>query len=311
MLLGVAGLLLSTMLAAQTIYIWTDEQGIEHFSDRPPGQPQADLKVQRARAEPADIVEVRQSGASNDPVWWFRNRLHGPVTLRVALEEASNVVSAPALPAMFELGPLEERELVTLGPLDLQQSWSYRFRTESQPGSRAARHAPSQPYRPPVAAGSRFRIGQAFEGAFSHDEPSSRHAVDIPMPTGTPVHAARGGIVMDMARYFHGSGLRLEYDGPRANYVRILHDDGSMGLYAHLDYEGVEVRLGQRVQRGQRIGRSGNTGYSTGPHLHFVVQLNRNLELISVPFEFEGPEGQGFRPSQGQQLIVVDPNRRP
>src|SRR5690625_5722784 len=81
---------------------------------------------------------------------------------------------------------------------------------------------------------------------------------------------------MDTARHFRRAGDNLEYFGPRANFVRILHDDGSMALYAHLDYGGVSVRDGQRVKRGQRIGRSGNTGFSTGPHLHFVVQVNRS-----------------------------------
>jgi murein DD-endopeptidase MepM/ murein hydrolase activator NlpD len=109
---------------------------------------------------------------------------------------------------------------------------------------------------------------------------------------------------MDVARYFHGAGEDFERDGPRANYVRILHEDGSMGLYAHLDYKGVRVSPGDRVERGERIGRSGNTGYSTGPHLHFAVQVNRDMQLTSVPFEFEGDDGAAVAPQPGQWLEV-------
>lgn len=289
--------------AAQTIYIWEDEDGIQHFSDRKPVTDR-EVTVQRADVEPEDLVAIRKAGTPESPVWLFRNRIHGPVTVRVSLVDADNVVSEPRLPAEFVLAGQAERELVTIGAYDDGRSWSYRFRTASVPGRPDARHAPARAYRPPIPAGSRFRIGQAFGGEHSHTEPAGFHAVDIQTPLGTPVHAARAGVVMDTARHFHGTGDNRERYGPRANFVRILHDDGSMGLYAHLDYEGVRVRPGQRVERGERIGRSGNTGYSTGPHLHFAVQLNRDMQLTSVPFEFEGPDGQAFEPRPGMTLEV-------
>ena len=73
--------------------------------------------------------------------------------------------------------------------------------------------------------------------------------------------------------------------------MRILHDDGTMAMYAHLKPEGVLVRIGQRVHAGQPIGLSGNTGFTTGPHLHFAVQVNRGMRLESVPFRMNGPQG--------------------
>src|SRR5690606_32818975 len=110
-------------------------------------------------------------------------------------------------------------------------------------------------------------------------------------PEGTPVLAAREGVVMQVESNFDRAGLDREKYGGRANFVRVVHDDGTMALYAHLKPEGVLARVGQRVRAGQQIGMSGNTGFTTGPHLHFVVQVNRGMRLVSIPFRMSGPSG--------------------
>jgi murein DD-endopeptidase MepM/ murein hydrolase activator NlpD len=62
-------------------------------------------------------------------------------------------------------------------------------------------------------------------------------------------------------------------NGPYANYIIIRHDDGTYGNYLHFKQNGVVVNEGQRVTMGKLIGFSGNTGYSTDPHLHFHVSV--------------------------------------
>ena len=85
--------------------------------------------------------------------------------------------------------------------------------------------------------------------------------LDFAAPWGTPVAAAASG--------------RVAYAGWRAGgwgyFVSIAHPAGVRTLYAHLSR--VDVRLGERVATGERIGLVGSTGYSTGPHLHFEVRL--------------------------------------
>ena len=71
--------------------------------------------------------------------------------------------------------------------------------------------------------------------------------------------------------------------------MRILHDDGTMSVYLHLKHRSVVVSEGQRVRTGELLAKSGNTGNSTGPHLHFVVQKNIGLETVSIPFAFNQP----------------------
>ena len=133
-----------------------------------------------------------------------------------------------------------------------------------------------------------MKIEQEFNRKFSHTDVQNKFAIDFGVPQGTPVYAARAGVVMQVESDFDKAGLDLEKYGGRANYVRILHDDGTMGLYAHLRPEGVLVRSGQRVKTGQQIGLSGNTGFTSGPHLHFAVQVNRGMALVSLPFRMTG-----------------------
>ena len=130
----------------------------------------------------------------------------------------------------------------------------------------------------------RFRLTQGANGKYSHFTRKGRYAMDIAMPEGTPIVASRGGMVVKTENHQSGRG-----NNPSGNYVRILHDDGTMGVYLHLMRGSVAVREGQRVEAGMQIGRSGNTGNSTGPHLHFVVQRNVGLALESIPFNFAQP----------------------
>jgi murein DD-endopeptidase MepM/ murein hydrolase activator NlpD len=93
---------------------------------------------------------------------------------------------------------------------------------------------------------------------------------------------------MQVESDFDKAGLDLEQYGGRANFVRIVHEDGTMAVYAHLQEDGVLVRPGQRVRTGQRIGTSGNTGFTTAPHLHIALQVNRGMRLESIPFRMQG-----------------------
>lgn len=275
---------------AQSVYVWTDENGIQHLSDRRPSAAY-EVTEQRAVAVPKDPVTMRNVGTEREPEYRFDNHLHGPVTVAVVFAKAENVVSDPPLPTLLEL-PARGQRSVLIGPLDRRSGWKYRIEMQAVPGSLDAGKDGAPVYRVPLRADTPIHIGQGFGGRFSHDTPGSFYAVDFSLPVGTPVVAARGGTVMDTARNFHRAGTDENRDGPRANYVRILHDDGTMAVYAHLDYGGVAVRDGQRVQAGQLIGRSGNTGYSTGPHLHFSIQVNYDMQLATIPFRMTDTKGR-------------------
>lgn len=282
-----AVLLAAPPLAAKKIYKYVDEQGIVHYSDR---KPKTDVEVEAipVRVEPSDIVRLRLDDSDSGRRALVFNTLAGPVEVELVFAEADNIRAIPPLPMRQVVAGESEVELARFEAMDYGRA---RFRVElgAVPGDPAARPDDVE-YALPVDSG-RWRIDQGFGGSFSHTEPQSRHAVDINVPEGTPVLAARGGVVMQVEDDFEGAGLDREKFAGRANHVRVLHPDGSMAVYAHLQPETVRVRQGQRISVGQVLGASGNTGFSTGPHLHFAVQVNRGMELVSIPFRLGGPDG--------------------
>lgn len=148
-----------------------------------------------------------------------------------------------------------------------------------------AQHDSNAVYYYPFAPGKTYRLVQGFGGGFSHYGPS-KYAVDFAMPVGTPVHAARGGTVIDV-EYRNDKGGSSRRYARYANYIVILHEDGTTGEYYHLRKNGVVVRQGDRISAGQLIGYSGNTGFSSMPHLHFAVyKAMENAKYQSIPFTF-------------------------
>lgn len=105
---------------------------------------------------------------------------------------------------------------------------------------------------------------------FHDQQEAMKHCIDFFLPKGTPVLAARDGVVVARESRYSKAYNSPEYVD-RANYVLIRHSDGEVSVYAHLQYRSVRCRVGQKVKRGQVIALSGQTGYAGYPHLHFGV----------------------------------------
>ena len=240
--------------------------------------------VPGAASEPAPVARLVLEPRDGATLAWAENLLAGPIEVMLHAD-GETPPAAPALPARATV-PARGRTLVArIGP---GTPGSHRLRLQAVPGHPQVRDAGVQ-YAWPLH-GAPLRVAQGWGGASSHRDPANRHAVDLAAPVGTPVLAARDGLVMQVESGFSEGAPDLRLDG-RANFVRILHDDGTMAVYAHLDASGVFVRPGERIRRGQRLGLSGSTGFSSGPHLHFVVQANRGMRLESLPFTMFGPGG--------------------
>lgn len=164
--------------------------------------------------------------------------------------------------------------------------------------------------RLPFADGNTFIVGQAFGGPLSsHSNINDQHALDINMPERTPIVAARDGVIVECEFGFTNNGgldIRLK---DKANHVLIQHSDGSLTQYAHLSPIPVSIKVGSVVHAGQLIGYSGNTGYSSGPHLHFAVLETHitpdgKIASVAVPFWFYAYRPRvEFIPTRGMPLI--------
>lgn len=171
-------------------------------------------------------------------------------------------------------------------------------------GHEDAVHDDDYLYRLPYADGMSYRVLQGFGSSFSH-RGIEQYAVDFKMSVGTPVHAARGGIVARVVEE-HDKGCWEDGCGQYANFIVIMHDDGTTGEYYHLQQDGSLVEVGDKVIAGQQIGLSGNTGHTTMPHLHFAVyRATTRARAQSIPVNFISADGVVYQPRRGHRYLAV------
>lgn len=274
--------------AGPNVYRWVDAEGRVQYSDNAPPNARR-VAVDERLADPGALAGMEEVPYGPNSDLYVSNHLAGPLEIQLQLRNAQNVESLPALPIRQVIGP-SQRVLVTRLIFNGKSNGNFASALDMVPGDPRA-FPDDAVYSLPVPDASGWRLGQAFHGGFSHKDEQNRFAVDLIVPVGTPVLAARSGIVMQVESAFSRNGLDAKKFAPRANLIRVLHEDGSMAVYAHLAANGAYVRVGQKVSLGQQIGISGNTGYSSGPHLHFCLQINAGMRLASIPFRMVGRGG--------------------
>ena len=299
-------LLAGGFACADEMYKYRGPDGEWIYSDRPPDD---DTLVEVRILEGNDDAEV-----GIDVTYEFRGRTveliasnpsYVPIELTLDFRTIRGVeFPDPDDNLRWVVPPRSNTVLLALDLLENATSPVLEFQYRYLAGDPGARHAPQQAYRAPFAIATNHPITQAFPQVATHVTRDSQYAVDISMPIGTDIMAARGGVVFDVAASNFSGGLDPARDGPNANVVRILHDDGTYAIYAHLDTNTIRVRPGDRVERGEYIADSGNTGFSSGPHLHFAVVRNAGMYIESVPVMFEGSNAEKIVPATGADLTA-------
>ena len=216
-----------------------------------------------------------------------------PVYVHVRLNRVTNLQLSADLPFGKLIEPGARRvELFELAAADPHRRRGFGLEYSYARGDpHNVRHNDAHLYLLPFAHGSKHRVTQGYNGRFTHYG-ENQYALDFDLDSGTAVTAARAGTVVEVKQDSRVGGAGAHYTD-KTNYILIQHDDGSFGNYAHLRYNGAEVRVGQKIEAGQLIGYSGNTGRSSGPHLHFDVRVPTfDGRMQSIPTLFKDHEGR-------------------
>jgi murein DD-endopeptidase MepM/ murein hydrolase activator NlpD len=249
------------------------------------------LPVRQSRTA-SEVTVVHQKVSEGRYVFIVSNNRSAPYQLSISFSEFVNMRADANLPVeiVVPVG-MKDYNLFHIQPTASPYSFTYSYKVQLG-DPRSARNDDRVRYVLPFEQGTSRMLLQGYNGDFSH---KNTFALDFQMPEGTVVRAARSGVVVA----FKNDGARGGMDKAlesEANHVSVYHSDGSFAEYVHLKYMGALVQIGTVLKAGDPIGLSGNTGYSSQPHLHFAVYLPGYFAASTVPVRFAEQGGESLQP---------------
>jgi murein DD-endopeptidase MepM/ murein hydrolase activator NlpD len=253
----------------------------------------------------AQDLKVTSVAEGTDRVIKVKNAFLCPITFSLTAN-LTNMESSEPFPVALEIPAGKTVEICRFKVIDPSVKTDWRHNWNYRLGSVESKHDDSIVYALPYPPGKTYRVSQGFFGDFSHTGEFS-HSIDWSMPIGSQVTAARAGEVVRLKSDSDEGGPDRKFF-KRSNYVIVEHDDGTLGEYQHLRKDGVLVKLGQRVEVGDPIGLSGNTGFSSKPHLHFHVCVPvDSKDFRSVPIKFQTASDSAVELKQGVEYTRPNP----
>ena len=236
-----------------------------------------------------ETVCIETQEGKNEMLFYAINKKEYTTAITVDVK-AKGMKPTVRLPNSFIVKGKERKFIFALKYDKKAGVYNYSYTYGWAKGDPSAVHNTQYVYALPYSNKKTFKVTQSCNGAVSHNG-HSQYAIDFNMPMNTIIYAAREGIVVDLKGDSSEGGYSKKFMD-KANYILIEHSDGTLGEYVHLKLNGVAVALGQRIKKGQPIGYSGNTGYSSNPHLHFAVKsVDKKGNVISIPSPFKTSKG--------------------
>jgi murein DD-endopeptidase MepM/ murein hydrolase activator NlpD len=247
------------------------------------------LSTNYLQAEESAPLTVTASDLNNGQITFTAHAtVDSLFSVEIQLTDLSNLRPSKEGKLIFNLDGSGDTELMTLDQIEVGGGWGYYWSYWWNYGFSGENQDSNYTYRIPYASKDRFTVGQGYMGSWSHQD---TYAIDWSMPEGTTIYAARGGKVIKTKEDSNEGGAKKSFMD-KANYVTIGHLDGSKADYLHLQQNGALVQIGATVKIGDPIGLSGNTGWSTEPHLHFQVFHQTDPQTSStVSTNFLGKDG--------------------
>jgi murein DD-endopeptidase MepM/ murein hydrolase activator NlpD len=225
-----------------------------------------------------------------------------PATVTLTFKSPGNLRAGAGRPIVRVVPPGSSEILVRLSTIVINQSIRPQLSIAIDLGSSRTEPDVDHFYGVPFGGDVRRELTQGFGGAESHLG-GMRYSLDFLMPEGTPIVAARGGIILYIQDGFTRGGTDPDLL-EAANIVVVAHSDATMASYGHLR-AGIPVSIGQRVREGDLLGSSGATGFAGRPHLHFHVgQRMLGEPGRTVPIKMRDREGRLLDLTPG---LLVEP----
>lgn len=228
-----------------------------------------------------DAIRIYEEQSGSRILVYADNSDLFPYTIRLEIEHKGLHLDKP-LPEFVVLPGDQKRFVIATFHIKPNTSWRANYKFQYMEGDANAVHDEDYVYQLPFK-NARYIMSQGYNGPSTH---RGINALDFTMPEGQIILAARNGTVVKV-KEDSNRGCPSNDCMSDGNYVRILHDDGTMAEYHHLQFNGALVTQGDVVIQGQEIAKCGATGFATGPHLHFIVFKTDGTKQITIKTKFK------------------------
>ena len=248
-------------------------------------------------------LNIYQESTGDGGFQYFAQNIDiAPYQLEIDFVELQNLKSNVPLPYYTVVYPGKPQPLFLLEPKS-NGSTSFRSSYKLTLGDPTVILDADFAYTLPYEDGQQYTLVQGANGSYTHQ---GKYAWDFAMEEGTKVCASRAGVVVKVKEDSNIGGADISFM-EHANRITVLHSDGSYADYVHLKQNGALVNSGDEIVEGQVVGYSGNTGWSTKPHLHFQVYRAVQFGIETVPVKFMLPTGVVDKLTEQQQYRAIHP----